>query len=165
MHTRSLFKQCLEAIDMTFASPDDLPVLNHRYAAAFAVYASAVRAAPADSLLHTGVVAAFDPRTDCGVITRPNHSDLFFTGRDLFGDITRAPLPGDRVTFEEQRGPQIRQAVNICNHEVPESVAEFNAWNTPARQAARAEAQAVYDRVDAFFAAANRRRLARRTAK
>lgn len=112
-------------------------------------------------LLQTGTVAFFDSRNDYGFIRRDNHPDLFFTGRDLFGGITRAPVPGDRVTFDVQRGPQILQAINVCNHACPESVAEFEAWNTPARQKARAEVQAVYDRVDAFFEAAKRRRAAR----
>jgi cold shock CspA family protein len=154
MKTHRLFNKCLEAIDMTvFASPSELPELTRRYEAAFAAFATAARtevAAPVNTVFQTGVVASFNARTDCGFIRRDdNHPDLFFTGRDLFGDITRAPLPGDRVTFEEQRGPQIRQAVNVCNHACPASQAEFDAWNTPARQAARADTRATYARVDA----------------
>jgi cold shock CspA family protein len=165
MRTRSLFDQCLQALDDMTLNPDaDLPVLNTRYQAAFASYTHAART-EADDTLQTGIVAVFNPRTDCGFIRRTGKPDLFFVGRDLFGDITRAPLPGDRVTFEEQVGPQIKQAIHICNHACPASQAEFDTWNTPAQQAARADARAVYTRVDAFFEDVRRRRYARRTAK
>lgn len=102
----------------------------------------------------SGVVKHFDSQKDYGFIAREDgQRDIFFAGANLLGDHSRQPQKGDHVTFETRRTARGIVAVNVCNQDDPASVAEFDAWNTSARQSAREDHAATQARFEAYFKA------------
>jgi cold shock CspA family protein len=165
MRNRKLFTACLTAIDETiFADLSDLPALTLTYERRFATYAAAAKATPVQTpaaipdTRPTGIVRFSDPVRGIGYISRPNLPDLFFYHSRQLGELPSAPKRGDRVSFDEVKGGRGAQAINVCNLDDPRSVAAFQEWLTPARQAHRTTEAATQSRYEDYFKAALRRR-------
>jgi CspA family cold shock protein len=99
----------------------------------------------------TGTVKYSDAAKGFGYIARANQPDLFFLHGDILGDSPAAPKKGDTVTFDEVKGQRGPRAVQICNTADPQSMAAFEAWMTPQRQAARNDHAATQKRFEDYF--------------